>query len=270
MKAGGVSAIVAAAPEGHFSIPGAEMTWLAFISLFLTFLLGETLVPPYVQRLLIGKDAKETARGTMMSGLFSIPFFAITGCIGLVALVLDPQLDPNLSMPYVIKNVLPIGLRGFVIAGVISIVMSSADSFLNGASTACVNDIVKPLRRTPLSDGAELWLAKITNLLAGVLAVVFAISITSILDILIYAYNFWAPIVLVPLAAVLLGYRAGKASFAAGAAAGIVGTVLWNRVLGGPGGVDGLVIGVFCNLIAFTAVNALTGGGGKQLAEETA
>lgn len=259
MEAGGWAAIAAAVPEGHFSIPGAEMSWLAFISLFLTFLLGETLVPPYVQRLLIGKNAEETARGTMLSGVFSIPFFAVTGCIGLVALTLDPQLDPNLSMPYVIKNVMPVGLRGIVIAGVISIVMSSADSFLNGASTACVNDIVKPLRQRPLSGRAGLWLAKITNLLVGVLAVVFAISITSVLDILIYAYNFWAPIVLVPLAAVLLGCRTTKAGFAAGAAAGVVGTLVWNRVLGGPGEIDGLVVGVLCNLIAFAAMNVMRG-----------
>ena len=34
--------------------------------------------------------------------------------------------------------------------------------------------------------------------------VVFAVKIKSILDILFYAYNFWAPIILVPLAAVLL------------------------------------------------------------------
>jgi len=258
VKLGGFSAIRAAVPAGHFSVPPEAMTVGAFLSLFLTFLLGETLVPPYVQRLFIGKDAAHTARGTMLSGIFSIPFFAITGAIGLVALVLDPKLDPNLAMPYVIRTVLPAGVRGVVIAGVISIVMSSADSFLNGAATGCINDIVKPLRKNPLSERQELLLAKLTNCFVGVLAVIFAIKIRSILDILIYAYNFWAPVILVPLAAVLLGVRVTKAGFLTGTIAGAAGVLIWNGLLMSPMGVNGLVIGVLCNLIAFTLTNKLS------------
>jgi len=258
VKLGGFSAIRAAVPAGHFSVPPEAMTVGAFLSLFLTFLLGETLVPPYVQRLFIGKDAAHTARGTMLSGIFSIPFFAITGAIGLVALVLDPKLDPNLAMPYVIRTVLPAGVRGVVIAGVISIVMSSADSFLNGAATGCINDIVKPLRKNPLSERQELLLAKLTNCFVGVLAVIFAIKIRSILDILIYAYNFWAPVILVPLAAVLLGVRVTKAGFLTGTIAGAAGVLIWNGLLMSPMGVNGLVIGVLCNLIAFVLTNKLS------------
>jgi SSS family solute:Na+ symporter len=257
LKVGGFSAIKAAVPAGHFSIPGEAMTIGAFLSLFLTFLLGETLVPPYVQRLFIGKNAAHTARGTMLSGIFSIPFFAITGAIGLVALALDPKLEPNLAMPYVIRTVLPAGVRGIVIAGMLSIVMSSADSFLNGAATSCINDVVKPLAKRSLTDRWELLLVKLTNFFAGIIAVIFAVSINSILGILKYAYHFWAPVILVPLAAVLLGFRATKAGFLAGTIAGVAGMLIWNRLLKSPMGVEGLVIGVFCNLIAFTVANKL-------------
>ena len=257
VKLGGFSAIREAVPASHFSIPADTMTIGAFLSLFLTFLLGETLVPPYVQRLLIGKDAKHTARGTMLSGIFSIPFFVVTGAIGLVALTLDPKLDPNLAMPFVIRTVLPAGVRGIVIAGVISIVMSSADSFLNGAATACINDIVKPLRKKPLSERHELLLAKLMNCFVGVFAVIFAINIPSILDILIYAYNFWAPVILVPLAAVFLGVRVTRAGFFSGTIAGAAGVLIWNVLLESPMGISGLVIGVFCNLIAFTLINKI-------------
>lgn len=258
VKLGGFSAIKAAAPAGHFSIPAEGMTIAAFMSLFLTFLLGETLVPPYVQRLFMAKDATHTARGTMLSGIFSIPFFAITGAIGLLALTLDPKMDPNLAMPSVIRTVLPAGVRGIVIAGIISIVMSSADSFLNGAATCCINDVVKPLRRNPMSKRSELLLAKLTNCLVGILAVVFAIMIPSVLDILIYAYNFWAPIIVVPLAAVLLGFRVTRAGFMAGTLAGAVGTLAWNYLLKTPAGIEGLAIGVFCNLFSFVLANKLS------------
>ncbi len=258
VKLGGFSAVKAATPAGHFMIPGEAMTSISLLSLFLTFLLGETLVPPYVQRLFLAKDSTHTARGTMLSGIFSIPFFAITGAIGLIALALDPKLDPNLAMPYVIRSVLPAGVRGVVIAGVISIVMSSADSFLNGAATGCVNDLVRPIWKNPMSKRQELLLVKYINCLVGILAVIFAIKIRSILDILIYAYNFWAPVIVVPLAAVLLGGQVTRIGFLVGTMAGIVGVLTWNSLLGAPAGVNGLVIGVFCNLIAFVVTNKLS------------
>jgi len=268
MKLGGFSAIKAAAPAGHFSIPGDAMTVGAFISLFLTFLLGETLVPPYVQRLFMAKNPTHTARGTMLSGVFSIPFFAVTGAIGLVALSLDPQMDPTHAMPAVIQTVLPVGLRGIVIAGVISIVMSSADSFLNGAATCFINDIVKPVWKKSLPEREELLLAKLINCLVGILAVIFAVTISSVLDILIYAYNFWAPVILVPLTAVLLGARVTKAGFFAGTLAGAVGTLAWTYLLKTPADIEGLAIGVFCNLIFFVLANKLSIGAADRKQEQ--
>jgi SSS family solute:Na+ symporter len=96
-----------------------------------------------------------------------------------------------------------------------------------------------------------LWYARLTTLVTGGLAIFFAIRIESLLDLLIYAYNFWSPIILVPLAATILGFKGSLFTFAAGAAGGILGVIMWNQVLGSPGGFDGLVVGVFTNMAAF-------------------
>lgn len=255
---GGWQALREVVPPEHFTVPGPEFTTLAFISLFLTFLLGETLVPPYMQRLYIGKNAQHTARGTLLSGLFSIPFFAITGCIGLVALAMNPDLDANLSLPFVIQEVLPVGVKGLVIAGVISIVMSSADSFLNGGAIAFTHDIVKPFARDRLTPKHELRIAKWVTLGIGILAIIFALRIRSVLDILIFAYNFWAPIILVPLVATLLGARASLWSFLGGGFAGLISVWIWNSTLGPATGIDGLIFGVFCNMVVFSLIATFT------------
>jgi len=256
---GGWSSIKSSVPISHFTFLGSSKTLVDFLSLFLIFLLGVTLVPPYVQRLFLSKDATHAAKGTLWSGIFSFPFFAITGFIGIIALTINPNLDPNLSMPFVITEVLPIGLKGLVIAGVISIVMSSADSFLNGASVAFTHDVLKPLRLMKMSGKQELVVTRIFNLFVGGLAVVFAIKIKSILDILIYSYNFWAPIMLVPLAAAILGVKANVKHFISGASAGILGVIIWNFVFDKPGGFDGLIVGVFCNFIVFFATYFIEG-----------
>jgi len=261
---GGLPAIQAAVPASNLSLTHTSMSLWGFISLFLTFLLGEALVPPYVQRLLISKDVRKTANGTLWSGLFSIPFFAVTGAVGLIALTMNPGMNPNLALPSVVLQVLPIGIKGFVIAAMISIVMSSADSFLNSAAIAFVHDLVKPLRREQLSEKMELSLAKWTTIIVGITSIIFAVKIKSIIDILIYAYNFWAPIILIPLAAVLLGYKATKANFIAGAVAGLAGVAIWGFWLQNPGGFDGLVVGTLCNFVAFTVSYQLSKNRDRQ------
>ena len=252
---GGVGSLLSKVPDSHFSIFG-NISVLKLVALFLTFLLGETLVPPYVRRLFIGKDQVHTARGTLWSGIFSFPFFFITGAIGLVALVINPQIDANLALPTVIGTVLPMGIRAMIIAAVIAVVMSSADSFLNSSSIAFVQDIVRPLRRRDFSDKKGLLLARMSTLITGALAIVFAVKIKSILDILIYAYNFWAPIILVPLAATLLGIKSSKKTFLLCAMAGILGVVVWDYLFKTPGEFSGLIIGVMTNLAVFMICQA--------------
>lgn len=257
---GGWGAVKNAVPAEHFAFPGTGMTMAQFIALFLTFVFGETLVPPYVQRLFLSKDTKHTARGTFLSGIFSFPFFVVTGLIGIVALAIKPDLDPNLSMPFLINTVLPVGLKGVVVAGVISIVMSSADSFLNAASVALIHDVIEPLSKKKMSDKKELNFVRIINLFTGIIAVIFAIKITSILDILLYSYNFWSPIILAPLVAAILGFKTKTRHFIAGASFGVIGVIIWNFVLKNPAGLDGLIIGLLCNCIAMAAYYLIDSG----------
>lgn len=257
---GGFSAFAASVPTSHLQVPGASLTSTAFLSLFLVFLLGETLVPPYVQRLLLADSSKITARATWWSGLFSILFFVFTGTIGLVALAIKPDLDPNLAMPFLIKEILPIGLRGIMIAAVISIIMSSADSFLNAATVAFVNDVLKPSGLFHLNQTQELRVARYFTLGLGALAIVFAVSIEGILDILIFAYNFWAPVILVPLVFAILGAQTRTLQFFVSGSAGVLTVIVWNYLLMQPAQIDGLVMGVIANLACFLLIGSFSKG----------
>lgn len=249
--AGGINEIASKIPESHFTLSGGTFTFITFISMFLTFVFGETLVPPYVQRLLMSTDAKETAKGTLFSGIFSIPFFAITGLIGLVALSLNPELNPNLALPYIIRTTLPVGIGGIVVAAMISIIMSSADSFLNSASVSIVNDIMVPLKKKSISDHAQLNIAKITNMAVGIFAIVFALRIESILEILIYAYNFWAPIILIPLTACIIGLKVNHRHFIAGLTGGLFTYALSAFYLSSFIEIDNIIWGILGNGLFF-------------------
>lgn len=249
---GGFAAIQNAVPHDHIMFIQNKQDVFAFVSLFITFIFGETLIPPYVQRLFMAKSSLNTERGTLYSGLISIPFFIIVGAIGLIAFVLNPNIDPNAALPYVVHELLPIGIRGFVIAGILSVIMSSAAGFLNAGAVSFVNDIVKPLHPNTLSEKTLFWMARLSTVLLGVIAVIFALAISNLLDILLYAYNFWSPIIIIPLGAAMLGIPAHKKDFLAGALFGISASLVWAHFFQETTHFSGLVVGVAANFVAFT------------------
>lgn len=249
VQTGGVAAVVEMTPPALFD-PLNDISLPAFLSLAFTVAFGETLVPPYTQRLLIGKNVRATARGTVAGGLFSIPFFIITGMIGLAARALQVTATPEDAMPALILSVLPIGIRGLIMAAMVSIMLSAADGFLNGAAVSLVRDVLLPLR-PGLSDKRQLSLLRIVNLLTGTVAVVMALLIPNVFRILEISYTFWCPLIVVPLAAALLGVPTRPCAFFGGFFAGLVVTVLWEYILARPFQVAGAPIGMLANLLVF-------------------
>lgn len=249
---GGWSALIhsttsPAAPQNLYSITNHTSL---LISLFIAFLLGETLVPPYVQRLLMAKHGTTTRSGTLASGIFSIPFFLIVGGIGSIALHLNSNIDANTALPYVIKTTTPLILQGIVIASLLSIIMSSVSGFLNAAAIAVANDILKPITK-PQSQKTLLTWARISTVITGVGALVFALSIHSLLNILLISYSFWAPIMLIPIIFAILRIKSSATSLYVGAICGVSCTLLWKYVLQHPWNIQSVPIGVAGNYVGF-------------------
>ena len=248
-KAGGVGAVLESVPPEYLN-PLNGTTAAGFLSLFLTMMFGEALAPPYTQRLLIGRNPEGTARATVLSGVFSIPFFLITGMIGMTAYALHVTSDPATAMPSLVQEVLPVGIRGVVMASMVSIILSAADGFLNGAAVGLVCDTVLVLR-PGMSDKAQLRWLRAVNLATGAAAVAVAFVLPDIFNILIFAYSFWCPLILVPLAAALLGVRSNGRAFRGALLAGLASCLIWNFLLHKPRGIDGAMVGMACNLLVF-------------------
>lgn len=246
---GGLAAVWERIPANLLN-PLNGLTLPAFLSLFFSMMCGEALAPPYMQRLLIGRTSGETARGTVYSGLFSLPFFVVTGAIGLTARALDLGGDAATVMPDLILRVLPVGLRGILMAAMVSIILSAADGFLNGAAVSLVCDTL--LSRYPrMTDRTQLRYLRGVNLLTGVAAMLVAFAVPHVFSLLLLAYSFWSPAVLVPLVAALLGIKADTRTFFAAVGSGLSVCLLWNHVLEQPYGIDGGALGMFANAIVF-------------------
>ena len=257
-KIGSISDFVALTPK-HYLTPDGNLGYITFIILFLSFFFGETLVPPYTQRLLIGKSTTETKRGTFYSGIFSLFIFTIVGIIGMVAHILDPLLKSDLAFPYAVSEVLPYGLKGLGVAAMLAIIISSADAFLNAVSIAIKKDILEPIFNSS-NDNFEhqLMLSRIITIVTGIIATIFALSTESVLDILLYSYQFWTPFILVPLVAAIYQVKTSKITFWLSSIAGIATVILWNSfspyISTVKGSLEGVILGIFMNFIVFTSL----------------
>lgn len=258
-KVGGPAQLVASVPHDHLSLGG---TWTlgAFVSVFLAFLLGETLVPPYSQRTFSTPDSKHARRGFMLSGVFAFGFFFVTSSLGLVALALYPDITPDQALPTIVTRLVPAGLTGLVVAALLAVVMSTASSYLNSIAVVFVKDVYQPFIKPDVGERQRLWMERSLSLVVGAAATVFAVSVPSIVDALLYSYSLWAPTIIIPLlAAVMLGVRGTRPAVAAILAGGTV-TAVWTWALGEPFGVSGLVAGVSTNLVVFALTALATRG----------
>ena len=141
-------AVIASAPEGHFSVvrdldhPSLPWTGLLLGVPFLGFWYWTT-NQYIVQRVLGAKDIKNARGGVMLAGFLKIIPLFIMVIPGAMAISLLPGLENgDQVLPTAILTILPVGMVGLVLAGLIAAIMSSVDSTLNSASTLVVKDFI--------------------------------------------------------------------------------------------------------------------------------
>jgi len=125
-----------------------------------------------VQRVLAARDQDHARRGTVFAGYLKLLPLFIFVIPGVIAYALSQQgrlqLDaPDQALPTLIATLLPIGLRGLVVAGLLAALMSSLSSVFNSTSTLVTLDIYKKLR----PEASERRLVLVGQLTTGVLVV---------------------------------------------------------------------------------------------------
>ncbi|HEX9940317.1 MAG TPA: sodium:solute symporter, partial [Longimicrobium sp.] len=125
-----------------------------------------------VQRVLAARNLSEARRGTIFAGFLKILPLFIFVIPGVVAMVLARQGrlqlgSPDQALPALVAELLPSGLRGLVVAGLLAALMSSLSSVFNSTSTLITWDVYKKLR----PDASERQLVTVGRLSTGVLVV---------------------------------------------------------------------------------------------------
>ncbi len=230
-KIGSWEAVKAVTPAQHFHIVqpynDAFLPWPGLITG--VFLLGFYFWATnqfIVQRALGAKNLRHGQWGALFAGFLKVatPLFIMI-VPGLMARVLYPDIEKaNYVFPMLMFDLLPPGLLGLVLAGLIAAMMSSIDSALNSASTLVTMDFIKKLR--PQSTSVQLmWIGRAATFIFMLAAAAWAPQIDKFPTLWQYLQSALSYIV-PPIAALfLLGVfwrRANADGALAGIAAGVI------------------------------------------------
>jgi solute:Na+ symporter, SSS family len=203
------SQIQALAPEGGFTIaPPADDEFFPWPGIFTGALwlgfyvwLANHIV---VQKVLAAKNLDHGRWGALFAGLMQLPFLVLLIFPGIMARgVFDDIPDDDMVWPALVFEILPIGIRGFVVAALIAAIMSTLDSVLNGASSLVVNDFIKT-RDRDFTEKQLLLMSRVFVAVFMVIAAAWAPVITTFEGIVEYFQSALGYITM-PLVVVLLG-----------------------------------------------------------------
>lgn len=152
-----------------------------------------------VQRVLSAKDLDHGRWGALFAGLLKLPVLFIMVIPGVIAIVLFSDLDitflkypipstgelcanladcPNMTYPVLIYKLLPTGILGLVIAGLLAAMSSSISATLNSASTLITMDFVQKIK-PDMSSKALVRAGQIATCVLVILAAAWAPMIES-------------------------------------------------------------------------------------------
>ena len=137
-----------------------------------------------VQRVLGARSVDDARWGALLGGLLKLPVLFIMVLPGLVFSVVWAHENPgnplpkDMVFPHMVTELLPVGVIGLVLAGLIAAIMSSIDSTLNSASALITLDFIKP-RRPDLTEAQVLKVGRVSMAIIMVVAALWAPQIAN-------------------------------------------------------------------------------------------
>jgi SSS family solute:Na+ symporter len=138
------------------------------------------------QRFLATRSSADAAKAGWAWGFFSLPRWSmIAGFVFLAASGLAGSPDPEKILPVVIVQMIPAGLRGFLVAALLAAFMASFSSTVNAAASMVVCDLVQPARPN-LSVKASIRVSYVATVLVVAIGIAIGTQAESIKSIWVW------------------------------------------------------------------------------------
>ena len=193
---GGLSFLKANLPPSHFSLTGGNGVLNTLIWGFIA--LATLIDPSFYQRCFAAKSPQIVKKGVIISTFIWFCFDICTTLGSLYARALLPAAEPAEAYFFYAVQLLPTGLKGFFVAGILAIILSTLNSFLFIASNTLSYDLLKNRFKNIVFSN------RISLFVVGALAIVMDMLLNgSFKEIWITLGSYFSACLLVP---ILVGY----------------------------------------------------------------
>ncbi len=220
-KVGGLTALMHAAPAKFkiaYPITDPDYPWFGVWTLFLSIGIWYNCTNQFIVQRCLGARSEWDARmGVVFAGFMKILLPLLVVIPGIIAFRLYPGLvDKDLAFPKLVRELLPVGLSGIVMAALASGMLSHISSVLNSCSTVFTMDLYRPFFGKNKSDHHMVTVGRWSAFLILVIATLLAIWFTKRqLGVFMVIQNVGAWVA-APIAALfLVGVMWGRATAAA-------------------------------------------------------
>lgn len=151
-----------------------------------------------MQRILATKNPKEASKMSWFVSLvlFFPRYMMIAGLTVLALVFLKPELeamgtniDFEMVLPYALKSLIPVGLVGLLLAGLLAAFMSTYAATINAAPAYVVNDIYKRFINPNAPDKKYVYLSYIVAITFVIVGFVFGFIVQSVNQITLWIVN---------------------------------------------------------------------------------
>ena len=148
-RVGGLHDLMLTVPEKFkiiYPITDKDYPWLGVWSIFLSVGVWYNCTNQFIVQRCLGARSEWDARmGVVFAGFMKILLPLLVVIPGIVAFKLFPGLkDTDQAFPSLVRELVPVGLSGIVMAGLASGMLSHISSVLNSSSTVFTMDLYKP------------------------------------------------------------------------------------------------------------------------------
>jgi SSS family solute:Na+ symporter len=226
MHAGGLGHMQQVLPNGFFSL--SHIGWGKMGSFVTLYFLGILIGQDGWQRVFTARSVSVARTGGVLVGLYCILYALAGALIGAAGRTFLPLLpDADLAFAKIVQVVLPVGLRGLVLAAALAAIMSTASACLLATSTVLLEDVYLQLRGS--GGTGSVTQSRILTLSLGTLAAAIACVMHDVIAALTIAYDLLVGALFVPIVIAMFIERgsATRAWMSIAVSAGVVITLIW-------------------------------------------
>lgn len=224
-EVGGWSGLREKLPAGHFDLFAVPASTVAvwMLSIIPIWFIGMTLY----QRIYASRDVKTAKRAWYLAGLLEWPVMAFVGVsLGMMGRAMFPGAKPEMGLALLIRDVLPVGVMGLVMAAYFAAIMSTADSCLLASVGNLVDDLYLRHVNRKAPERRVLSLTRMLTIGVGFGSVLIAMLVPTVLEAILLSYAIMVSGLFAPTLGGLLWKRVSSVAALASMVAGAGGLVL--------------------------------------------